>query len=638
MSVRPSRRQRRNLAATTALAVVLSAAWSAAVRAQPQAIAPQVIDGPSPAISSLAGMSVSRDGTGGLVYLKTVAGVAHVFVSSLTNGVFQSPQLLDVGSQFSGSSSQPVIAAGQGGVLLVAFINAGELYVVDRIGSGAPWQPPAAIYANASNPAISLSPDDNKAYLAFTAAQNGGDDVEAEYYDAGLWSAVPGPLNVSAGDNAGTGSGAPVVAAAGDGVGIVAWGESGHLFSRRVWGTAPSVEYEQLDPASVNGWNETAVADPSISVGGDSSYVDVAFDETLQSGGQTQTRVLLTRLIAEQVQATTGADGLSTPGTSNAGQAAVTMNEYGRGFVTAALTPSNELVTDELATNGAPAGVQAVDAGSAGPPYAAPGLAGLTSTLIAWQQNVGATPAIALRYAQNGSSLGATEIVSDPLEGAADAAAGLQAGGDGDGDAVAAWVQGSPGGSSIVADQMFVGPGEPAPPTGLVYSRTPQPTLSWTAAREDWGPLTYTVTVDGQQIGQTEGTSLIVPAGLIDGPHVWQVSATNLAGEQSQGRRATVFVDTTPPRMRFSLTGTPVVGSPVGLSLNPSDAPAPLEPGARASGVGKVAVRWGDGARAASQAGASHSYARAGLYRIKVTVTDRAGNPITIARYLRVLP
>jgi len=36
-------------------------------------------------------MAVARDGTGGLVYLKDVAGVPHVFVSQLLGGVFSAP-------------------------------------------------------------------------------------------------------------------------------------------------------------------------------------------------------------------------------------------------------------------------------------------------------------------------------------------------------------------------------------------------------------------------------------------------------------------------------------------------------------------------------------------------------------------
>ena len=39
-----------------------------------------VIDGPDAGIDSLNGLSIARDGTGGLVYLKDVAGVRHVGV------------------------------------------------------------------------------------------------------------------------------------------------------------------------------------------------------------------------------------------------------------------------------------------------------------------------------------------------------------------------------------------------------------------------------------------------------------------------------------------------------------------------------------------------------------------------------
>ena len=78
---------------------------------------------------------MARDGTGGLVYLKAVGGVAHVFVSALLGGQFQAPTEVDAG--LGAASSQPVIAAGNGGVLLIAFINAGGLYVVDRASATA---------------------------------------------------------------------------------------------------------------------------------------------------------------------------------------------------------------------------------------------------------------------------------------------------------------------------------------------------------------------------------------------------------------------------------------------------------------------------------------------------------------------
>jgi len=39
------------------------------------------IDGPSESIVGFGGLAMTEDGTGGLVYLKRVDGVTHVFVS-----------------------------------------------------------------------------------------------------------------------------------------------------------------------------------------------------------------------------------------------------------------------------------------------------------------------------------------------------------------------------------------------------------------------------------------------------------------------------------------------------------------------------------------------------------------------------
>jgi hypothetical protein len=162
--------------------------------------------------------------------------------------------------------------------------------------------------------------------------------------------------------------------------------------------------------------------------------------------------------------------------------------------------------------------------------------------------------------------------------------------------------------------------------------------LSWSAAREPWGPVTYVVTIDGRPLARTQGTSMQVPAQLTDGPHAWQVTAINLAGAQSAGAPATMWVDTTPPRLLVSLGGRARVGARIRASVIASDLPDPLEPGARASGVAKVLVRWGDGSKQTRRTGGTHSYRRAGLYRLVATATDRAGNAVTIAHYLRILP
>ena len=92
-----------------------------------------------------------------------------------------------------------------------------------------------------------------KAYLAFTAAGDGGHDVRTAYYNQGQWALGSSPLDANPADDAGAGSGRPQVATAGDGIGIVAWGESGHIYTRRVLGTSPSIVDEQADPPSISG-------------------------------------------------------------------------------------------------------------------------------------------------------------------------------------------------------------------------------------------------------------------------------------------------------------------------------------------------------------------------------------------------
>ncbi|HTP24016.1 MAG TPA: hypothetical protein VMJ65_30720, partial [Solirubrobacteraceae bacterium] len=422
--------------------------------AQPSPAPPAVIDGPSAAISSLGGLSVARDGTGGLVYLKTVGGLPRVVVSRLAGGQFQAPQQVD--ASLPAGSSQPVIAAGNNGVLLVAFINSGVLYVVGAAGPSSPLGPPHGLASSASSPSLQMS-NFGKAYLAFTVVDGAGHDVRTAYYYSGSWALDSAPLNATPADDAGTGTGVPQVATAGDGVAIVTWGEGGHVYSRRVWGTAPSVVDEQADVPSVSGCGEVSAGEPQVSAGGDSSYADVAFQELVSCSGLEQTRVLMNRLQASQYDGVVTTDGLTSPGTSSAGDPDVAMTEYGQGFVTSAGQSSDAVVAMELGNNGAPGSVLQINSLSASAPsYPVPGVAGLFSTVVAWQQTPGtAGPAeIRLRYEPRASTLGPEMVLSTPGAGPTDAARGLFATGDGGGDAAVAWVQGTGASSEIVVDQL----------------------------------------------------------------------------------------------------------------------------------------------------------------------------------------
>jgi hypothetical protein len=607
---------------------------------QPAPGSAAVVDGPSSDIVRPSGLAVSvaRDGSGGLVYLKLVGGTPHVFVSQLVGGSFQTPVQVDSG--LAGGSAQPVIAAGNGGALLVGFVNGGELYVVDRPSQAVAFGSPIGLAGGASNPAISMS-NFGKAYLAFTAADGAGSDVRTAYYDNGRWALEGPPLNAVAADDAGTGSGRPDVATAGDGVAIVVWGESGHVYSRRVWATSPSVVVEQAD-SPPTGCTEASADAPAVGAGGDSSFAAVAFHELVTCNGEQQSRVLVNRLHASIYDGISNADGLSGAPADGAGDPQVVVTEYGQGFVTSERTVSNSVFAQTLYQNTQPGGVTQVNSlPAAAPPYPVPAVAGLYSTLIAWQQEPGASGAaeIRVRYAPDGYALGPEMVVSSPAQGPVDASDGLAAAGDVFGEAAVAWLQGTPGATAVMVEQLYQPPGPFALVKTARYVRTSQPRFSWTRPH-GWGPLSYSLTVDGATVAQTYANSGAPSASLSDGPHTWQVLASNPGGQQSRTRSAPVFVDTVAPAVKLGLRVLRLAGVKLHAKLSYADLPPAGEPASDASGVARVVILWGDGAVTRLRLGAhrtDHVYRRVGRYRITVLVSDRAGNVTRVVMKLKIV-
>src|SRR5437588_7004903 len=77
------------------------------------------IDGPSEDIVGFGGVAMAEDGTGGVVYLKRVDGVAHVFVSRYLGGQWLPPVRVDTEEAF--GASWPRIGAAEGGQLVVVW-------------------------------------------------------------------------------------------------------------------------------------------------------------------------------------------------------------------------------------------------------------------------------------------------------------------------------------------------------------------------------------------------------------------------------------------------------------------------------------------------------------------------------------
>ena len=98
----------------------LALAFAANVRPAEAVILPAVtIDGPSEDIVGFGGVAMAEDGTGGVVYLKRVQGVAHVFVSRYAEGHWLAPIRVEAKQPF--AASWPRIGAADGGELVVVW-------------------------------------------------------------------------------------------------------------------------------------------------------------------------------------------------------------------------------------------------------------------------------------------------------------------------------------------------------------------------------------------------------------------------------------------------------------------------------------------------------------------------------------
>jgi hypothetical protein len=295
-----------------------------------------------------------------------------------------------------------------------------------------------------------------------------------------------------------------------------------------------------------------------------------------------------------------------------------------------------------MGTNGAFAGTGQVNSqANVAAPYPVPAVAGINATFIAWQQEPGSTGAgdIRVRYAGTAGALGPETILSSPAQGPIDAAEGIAADGDVSGNVAVAWLQGGPGTTEVMVDQMY------QPPTAFPglnpgrYTTVSQPALAWNAPL-GWGPMLYTLLVDGASLGQTYSTSIPVPVPLTDGRHTWQVIATNPIGERSQTSGSTIFVDTVPPIGQITLLAHAKPGSPLRVAIGYADHPPVGEPAFDASGVSKVTVNWGDRTVVRPKLGTHllvHVYRHAGRYVITLTVTDKAGNVTRVFKLVKVV-
>ncbi len=510
--------------------------------AQAGFFAARTLDGPSGDVASVGNVAVSRDGSGGVVYVKNVAGAPHVFVVAFRALTFAQPVQVDAG--VSAPASDPVIAAADGGRLIVAFVSGGQVYVSVRpVGAGAFG--PVQIVSSGSLPSLAMSVF-GTAYVSFTKPNGAVSNVYAARIGrtGTTFSPFGVPLNVNPARNAAaTTATRSAVAVGSDGGALVTWGEDGddghtHVIARRLSDAGISDAPQDLTLASLDGRPGAAADSARPSLQDASDFGSVVFRQTFIDGSSSVSRTVARQQLGSEFMPPVSLDPLRFPTADGADDPQVQV--VGRGPMIAAteLSVSHQLFAS---TNfGAP---RRLDAGlNAEAPLPAVALGDVGRGGIAWQQSGAAgAPSGILARAYTGHAFSGQALLSKPAFGTADAAAGLSSGADRLGDLFVAFTQGSAASRRVMLAGRAVPPG-PFRLTGPRKTRRGRPRISWSASSDMVGLRGYRVYVDGRLVGTTRRTDLVSRRTLRRGRHQIRVVAVDRLGQTTAAPRRVLVV------------------------------------------------------------------------------------------------
>lgn len=614
------------------------------------------IEGPSQSIVGFGGVAMAEDGSGGLVFLKDVEGVPHVFVSRYIEGHWLAPIRVDNEDPY--AASWPRIGAADGGQLLVtwatpfATVKERPLYEMmsASLGPGATaFQEPVILdpdigEAVGSSPDIAMSAD-GQAYIVYRVTEpfslipKSGTDVAEQVRVAhflGRRWALLGAINRNAGIamREPTAANAPQVAISKTGNGIVVWQEpeiNGHarIWARRLFGN--SVDY--VLPVTATSYNGAPITEdaeaPSVAI----TLLGEAYVAYRQSAGPSSPlggpRIFLNKL----------PDGESESGAEFKG--AFVADGGVPGGIDAKLGAPSVDVDEQQElrllydSNGTPQVVESNDRGQlVGTPTLGPAFSGPEEPSVsvmnpqgggvsAWvSTNPLGTPAVAVREDFPDGAV-QTGLVAG---GAGGPISNLAVGRSGLGDGLVAFEQGELGDAAIVATEVS------APPAPLVLTapkgwiKPAQAQISWTPAASANGPVTYSVVLDGHEI-LSAGQALqaqIDPRRLGDGTHEVQILATDAYGEQTLSAPSQLLIEATIPTVTVSHSRA---GS--SITVRVSDAQSGVDTRA-------VSVNFGDGQHASGKKVFHHRYARPGTYRLSAHVRSNVGNAGTVSMLVNV--
>jgi len=623
------------------------------------------IEAPGPDIVGLGGVAMAEDGTGGLVFLKRVDGVTHVFVSRYVQNQWQAPIRVDGEEPF--AASWPRIGAANGGQLLVVWATPfgsengqpSEELLSATVGPGASSFGPAAVVDHDIGDGEGTSPDlamssTGQADVVYRVVKPQGEaggvpllrqgdvleEVRVSHYLGEQWS-EPDSVNRDLGISMRppTATNAPQVALGGSGSGIVVWQEPeidgiARIWARRLFGA--SVDYAMPVSAStydgapvegdadapsvaLNNGGEAIVAYRQAGTAGTPLPEPRIFTDTLPNGESesgTEFRGALA-VPSPAGSATPAAVGPPSASMSATGRVRVLFDEGGTPEVVtgneSALAPAFALGTPFLAAESGAASEVA--------PASTSGRQG--AGISAWPStDAQGNPGVGIREDFSDGNV-QTALLSAPGGGPVGA---LAAGASSYGDGLVAFQQGPLGDAAILAVRITATPAGASVEVPQHWIRPAAARVSWEPLESANEPLTYTVVLDGHRVPTGAGVlSLrLDPRLLGDGPHTVRVLATDAFEQSSLSAPVELKIDTIPPAVRFA----PADGGR-GVSVRISDGQSGVAPAS-------VSVGFGDGSHAGGRARLAHRYRGPGVYTVTVRARDRVGNATVVRHRVRI--
>lgn len=610
------------------------------------------IAGPSGEILELGGVAMAPDGTAGIVYRERVEGRPHIFAAVYADGKWEPPVRVDVGQQY--ESTFPAIAAGEGGRLIVVWVNhysstQDGLYSASLMPGADSFTKPVAVDLNVGDgegtyPSVSMN-GAGQALVAYRVVNEVSgpstpnipagyvlDEIRMARSNNGeYWTSFGQPINrvLTQPVPAPTATNSPKVAIDVAGEGLVIWQEPddnfvNRVYARRIFGLSIG-DVLQVSPASYEGHPLNGTAeDLGLDFAGFGEGAVAWLQQPSPGSGFTRPRVFVDEIPSSfdpkgaefagaHIVDGAGAEGPDGP----IGPLSVAVDAqggfdvaYGVGDETLAAQGSEKAIGTPLKLD--------TGGGVPGDPGITRGVSGAIAA--AWRVEEGGAGAVEL-YERRADGTPSHSIVSAPAGGAIDA---LDLAGSHGGDGVAGFLQGSGASTEIAAAEVLAPPGEfvmNVPQGWVTNKRVP---VQWEPAPGGAQPVTYGVLVEGQEVAEGIKTTnySLGPAEVGNGVHEVQIQATDALGQVDESVATTLRVDRIPPKVRIRISGSLV-------SVKVSDHVSGVKPSS-------VRIDFGVGSPVSGKPNAKHVYSRAGTYSVTVTAKNKAGLKTHLRRKLRI--